>query len=161
MAACSSCLAALRQGLPEAQTVSAWEVLDGLALDLSQGLPAASSSSTGLPKIFSIQDPCTARHDKAWLAAVRSLAGVIDRVGLLRQDAATERNLRQAYRYYQNGPDSATSRAFARLFCHPEASIQMIGVWDTVGALGIPVRGLRAPECRCAARRRLAERAWR
>ena len=75
VAACSSCLAALRQGLPEAQTVSAWEVLDGLALDLSQGLPAASSSSTGLPKIFSIQDPCTARHDKAWLAAVRSLAG--------------------------------------------------------------------------------------
>lgn len=69
--------------------------------------------------------------------AVRSLAGVIDRVGLLRQDAATERNLRQAYRYYQNGPDSATSRAFARLFCHPEASIQMIGVWDTVKALGL------------------------
>lgn len=71
VAACSSCLAALREGLPEAQTVSVWEVLDGLALDL----PAAASHTTGLPKIFSIQDPCTARHDKAWLAAVRSLAG--------------------------------------------------------------------------------------
>ncbi len=33
--------------------------------------------------------------------AVRSLAGVIDRVGLLRADQATERNVRQAYRHYQ------------------------------------------------------------
>ena len=71
VAACSSCLTALREGLPEAQTVSVWEVLDSMALDL----PTASSISTGLPTVFSIQDPCTARHDKAWLAAVRSLAG--------------------------------------------------------------------------------------
>ena len=71
VAACSSCLAALREGLPEAQTVSVWEVLDGLALDL----PIASSTSAALPAVFSIHDPCTARHDKAWLTAVRSLAG--------------------------------------------------------------------------------------
>ena len=75
VAACSSCLAALREGLPKATTISVWEVLDGLALDLPQDLAAAGASATGLPKIFSIQDPCTARHDKAWLAAVRSLAG--------------------------------------------------------------------------------------
>ena len=71
VAACSSCLAALREGLPEAQTVSVWEVLDGLTLDL----PTISADSKALPTVFSIQDPCTARHDKAWLAAVRSLAG--------------------------------------------------------------------------------------
>ena len=68
VAACSSCLAALREGLPEAQMVSVWEVLDGLALEV----PATGGA---LPAVFSIQDPCTARHDKAWLAAVRSLAG--------------------------------------------------------------------------------------
>ena len=67
MAACSSCLTALREALPEAQTVSVWEVLDGLPLEA----PAAGNS---LPSVFSIQDPCTARHDAAWLAAVRSLA---------------------------------------------------------------------------------------
>ena len=71
VAACSSCLAALREGLPEAQTVSVWEVLDGLTLDL----PTISADSKALPTVFSMQDPCTARHDKAWLAAVRSLAG--------------------------------------------------------------------------------------
>lgn len=71
MAACSSCLAALREALPEAQTVSVWEVLDTLALDL----PPEGSSADSLSAVFSIQDPCTARHDAAWLAAVRSLAG--------------------------------------------------------------------------------------
>ena len=73
VAACSSCLAALREGLPEAQTVSVWEVLDGLPLEWAQHGAAAASAT--LPAVFSIQDPCTARHDTAWLAAVRSLAG--------------------------------------------------------------------------------------
>ncbi|MBT9247805.1 DUF2235 domain-containing protein [Gemmobacter fulvus] len=69
--------------------------------------------------------------------AVRSLAGVIDRVGLLRHDAATERNVRLAYRHYERDPDSRVARVFAREFCHLEAPIQMIGVWDTVKALGL------------------------
>jgi uncharacterized protein (DUF2235 family) len=37
--------------------------------------------------------------------AVRSLAGVIDRVGLLRADCATERNVEIAYRHYRRGHD--------------------------------------------------------
>ena len=90
MAACSSCLAALRESLPEAQALSLWEVMDQMGLPdrpLPSSLPqsdrkAASSGDpamaggcgTGLPDVFSIQDPCTARHDSAWLAAVRSLA---------------------------------------------------------------------------------------
>ncbi|MCB6176528.1 DUF2235 domain-containing protein [Rhodobacter sp. Har01] len=69
--------------------------------------------------------------------AVRSLAGVIDQVGLLRADAATERNVQLVYRHYRLNPEGEAARAFARLYCHPQAPIQMVGVWDTVKALGL------------------------
>ena len=69
--------------------------------------------------------------------AVRSLAGVIDRVGLLRQDCATERNVTLAYRHYQADPDGRSAQLFARTHCHLETDIQMVGVWDTVKALGL------------------------
>jgi uncharacterized protein (DUF2235 family) len=68
--------------------------------------------------------------------AVRSLAGVIDRVGLLRADCATERNVEIAYRHYRRGTNGAAHRAFAKRFCHEEAAVEMVGVWDTVKALG-------------------------
>ncbi|MBI1493363.1 DUF2235 domain-containing protein [Rhodobacteraceae bacterium MYP1-1] len=69
--------------------------------------------------------------------AVRSLAGVIDRIGLLRASEATERNIRQAYRHYECSPGSEMAKTFARLHCHEKpAEIEMIGVWDTVKALG-------------------------
>lgn len=71
--------------------------------------------------------------------AVRSLAGIIDRIGLIRRDEATESNIRQIYRLYQMDPDGATAQAFARLYCHPETVIEMVGVWDTVKALGLRV----------------------
>jgi uncharacterized protein (DUF2235 family) len=83
--------------------------------------------------------------------AVRSLAGVIDRVGLLRAECATERNVEIAYRHYRRGIDGAAQRAFVKRFCHAEAPVEMVGVWDTVKALGF-----RAPIvwklCRGAAR---------
>ena len=69
--------------------------------------------------------------------AVRSLAGVIDRVGLLRAEHATERNIQTAYRYYEFTPDSPGAEAFRDRFCHAEAPIEMVGVWDTVKALGL------------------------
>ena len=69
--------------------------------------------------------------------AVRSLAGVIDRVGLLRAECATERNIRDVYRHYQGTPDSDFARAFARAYCHETVAIEMVGVWDTVKALGL------------------------
>ena len=69
--------------------------------------------------------------------AVRSLAGVIDQVGLLRADCATERNIRTAYRHYQALPGSEAARAFHRVHCHPSVMIEMVGVWDTVKALGL------------------------
>ena len=46
--------------------------------------------------------------------AVRSLAGVIDRIGLLRHDAATERNVTLAYRHYRQNPGTAAAQAFAK-----------------------------------------------
>ncbi|MGH1465099.1 MAG: DUF2235 domain-containing protein [Cognatishimia sp.] len=69
--------------------------------------------------------------------AARSLAGVIDRVGLLSPKYATVRHIRQAYRHYEKGPDSATAADFKRLYCYPDVEIEMIGVWDTVKALGV------------------------
>ncbi len=69
--------------------------------------------------------------------AVRSLAGVIDRIGLLRQECATERNITQAYRLYRGAPGPDTIAAFAERCCHPQAPVEMVGVWDTVKALGL------------------------
>ena len=69
--------------------------------------------------------------------AARSLAGCIDRVGLLRARHATERNILTAFRHYQRGGKSEAARAFNRLFCYPQTEIEMIGVWDTVKALGL------------------------
>ena len=69
--------------------------------------------------------------------AVRSLAGIIDRVGLLKASCATERNIRQIYRLYEANPDGDAAKAFAEAHSYPETEIEMIGVWDTVKALGL------------------------
>jgi len=69
--------------------------------------------------------------------AVRSLAGIIDRVGLLRAEAATMRNIRDIYRHYERTPDGETARIFARNTCHASIEIEMIGAWDTVKSLGL------------------------
>lgn len=69
--------------------------------------------------------------------AVRSLAGVIDMMGLLRAQVATERNLRDVYRHYAGDPEGAAARAFSRAKCLQEIEIEMIGVWDTVKSLGL------------------------
>lgn len=69
--------------------------------------------------------------------AVRSLAGLIDRVGLLRREEATERAVVLLYRHYQTNPDSPAARRLARHLCHSEVRIEMVGVWDTVKALGL------------------------
>ena len=69
--------------------------------------------------------------------AVRSLAGVIERVGLLRAEVATERNIRDVYRHYEAQHLSKAGELFARANCHPEVAIEAIGVWDTVKSLGL------------------------
>ena len=74
--------------------------------------------------------------------AVRSLAGVIDRIGLLKAEDATERNVTLAYRHYQLGPATRSAQIFALNHCHDECPIEMVGVWDTVKALGWRLPGL-------------------
>jgi len=69
--------------------------------------------------------------------AVRSLAGVIDQVGLLKAEHATVRNITQIYRFYQQNLPGEAQRAFGAKYCHQGVPIEMVGVWDTVKALGL------------------------
>ncbi|MEM8978639.1 MAG: DUF2235 domain-containing protein [Pseudomonadota bacterium] len=73
--------------------------------------------------------------------AVRSLGGIVSRVGLLRYDCATERAVRTAYRHYQLGASPDVIQAFSDAYCHKEIEIEMVGVWDTVKALGLKIPG--------------------
>jgi uncharacterized protein (DUF2235 family) len=82
--------------------------------------------------------------DRIWLFGfsrgafgVRSLAGVIDRVGLVAREHATERHVQLAWRHYRRDPDRPACRAFARRYCHAAAPVEMLGVFDTVKALGL------------------------
>ena len=69
--------------------------------------------------------------------AVRSLAGIIDRVGLVRTHQANVRNIRQAYRHYRSGTPSEAARAFRAEYCHAQVDIEAVCAWDTVKALGL------------------------
>jgi len=79
--------------------------------------------------------------------AVRSVAGMINQLGLLKKGCATSRNLRQAFRMYENRATGQTLDKFRRSVCHQDVDIEMIGVWDTVKALGIdyPILSRLAP----------------
>lgn len=68
--------------------------------------------------------------------AARSLAGIIDRVGLLRHQDATERNIRLAWRYYEAEKPPPVAAIFRRRFCHDDTRIEMVGAFDTVMAIG-------------------------
>lgn len=63
VAACASCLKTLRDSQPDMELVSLWEVLD-------RECPAPGG---GFAATLSVHDPCNARHDQAWLGAVRRL----------------------------------------------------------------------------------------
>ncbi|NBD30606.1 MAG: DUF2235 domain-containing protein [Alphaproteobacteria bacterium] len=69
--------------------------------------------------------------------AVRSLAGIVDLVGLVRADCATERMIRQAYRHYRAGARGPVAEAFCRDYCQQDVQIEAVAVWDTVKALGL------------------------
>ncbi|MEL6679261.1 MAG: DUF2235 domain-containing protein [Pseudomonadota bacterium] len=70
--------------------------------------------------------------------AVRSIAGWIGRVGLIRREFATERRIARAFRHYQKLRPNAATRSFTARYCHGDVPIEMLGVWDTVRALGLP-----------------------
>ena len=69
--------------------------------------------------------------------AVRSLAGLIDKLGLLRPAQVSEETLERLYRLYQEAPDSQQARAFRSARCHERVQIELVGVYDTVRALGL------------------------
>ena len=71
--------------------------------------------------------------------AVRSLAGMIERVGLLRHEAAIERNVRLAWRHYEGETPASILQSFRAGLCHDHVRIEMVGVFDTVSALGVPL----------------------
>ncbi len=65
LAACSSCMTALKKAMPEAVITALWSRLDEL-------MPEPFKSAA--PEGMCVQDPCGARHDSEWQRAVRSLA---------------------------------------------------------------------------------------
>ncbi|HEX6266363.1 MAG TPA: DUF2235 domain-containing protein [Burkholderiales bacterium] len=77
----------------------------------------------------------------------RSIVGMVRKCGILACKHA--RHYREALGLYRNGDrpaDPEPVRFRTRCCAYGDQSIQVrfMGVWDTVGALGIPVRGLRA-----------------
>jgi len=80
----------------------------------------------------------------------RSTVGFIRNVGILRKEHADL--IPTAYRMYRaktHHPDSQTARDLRKKYCHTindfpaspcVVRIKFVGVWDTVGALGIPLR---------------------
>lgn len=69
--------------------------------------------------------------------AVRSLAGLIDRMGLLRAAQIDEETLDRVYRLYRDAPESVAAKALRDTRCHARVEIAFLGVYDTVRALGI------------------------
>jgi uncharacterized protein (DUF2235 family) len=69
--------------------------------------------------------------------ACRALAGMIDRVGLLRAEEASDARVQEAYEHYREGPLTEAARRFAARLCHPKVEIDAVAVFDTVQAVGI------------------------
>lgn len=77
--------------------------------------------------------------------SARSLAGLIRKCGLVNDwsDASVD----QAYGIYRDqsvGPSDDSVQAYGKQFSR-EVDVAFIGVWDTVGELGIPIDGLPVP----------------
>ncbi|MEH0541778.1 DUF2235 domain-containing protein [Streptomyces sp. B21-105] len=86
----------------------------------------------------------------------RSLAGLVRNSGILRGEYRDRvGDAWTLYRSRTEEPTSTASRLFRRSYAH-ETGIRFIGVWDTVGALGIPMPASR----RLAAGVDLFNRRW-
>jgi uncharacterized protein (DUF2235 family) len=78
----------------------------------------------------------------------RSTVGFVRNCGILRPEHVGRVN--DAYRLYRardptRNPGGLEAQLFRRMYSHPESEIKFIGVWDTVGSLGIPIDGVRVP----------------
>ncbi|VAW84133.1 hypothetical protein MNBD_GAMMA16-748 [hydrothermal vent metagenome] len=72
---------------------------------------------------------------------VRALIGLLDCVGLLDKDELA--SFPEAFRYYRTPPNKRMTPPF-NLESNVKPSIHLLGVWDTVGALGVPIPMLHA-----------------
>lgn len=70
----------------------------------------------------------------------RSLAGFVAASGLLRKEHCTKKNQEFAWRYYRTPPKERMPADKAKLeaLCHDGVEIKLLGVFDTVGSLGVP-----------------------
>jgi len=69
----------------------------------------------------------------------RSLGGLIRNSGILRRDyEARISDALRLYRDRERGPYHPDVEQFRQDFAHPQFRLKFVGVWDTVGALGIP-----------------------
>jgi len=75
---------------------------------------------------------------------VRSLAGLIHNAGIIRKtDSTLVSEAFELYKSHSEKPGSMKSIRFRELNSFPETTIKLIGVWDTVGSLGIPITNAR------------------
>jgi uncharacterized protein (DUF2235 family) len=71
----------------------------------------------------------------------RSLAGLIHNCGILRKECIDQVDAAFAFyrdRTSQSHPKTIASHLFRQMYAHAISEVFFIGVWDTVGALGIP-----------------------
>ena len=75
---------------------------------------------------------------------VRSTVGMIRKCGLLRKRHADRvGEAYELYRHRRDEVDGPAAAAFRASYSWPAFDVDFLGVWDTVGALGIPLTGLR------------------
>ncbi|WP_300457236.1 DUF2235 domain-containing protein [Desulfobacula sp.] len=72
---------------------------------------------------------------------VRALSGLMNNCGILKRPDANL--ISKAWGIYKsplakNRPNEDASRLFRDVYCHSSRKVHFVGVWDTVGALGIP-----------------------
>lgn len=72
---------------------------------------------------------------------VRSVTGLIENSGVLDEQHLDK--VKDAYEIYrsrkpEHKPEEGPSEVFRRRYSHGDTRIKFVGVWDTVGALGIP-----------------------
>jgi uncharacterized protein (DUF2235 family) len=84
--------------------------------------------------------------------SARSLCGLLSASGLLFKDRCSKENEAMAWGYYRTPPKDRYPADHARLheithdFCSPDPLVRFLGVFDTVGLLGVPKGAMRWSE---------------
>jgi len=73
---------------------------------------------------------------------VRCLCGLINNCGIVKRASASL--IQKAFDHYKKSgeayaPKGVKSVEFRKMYSHPSKVVKFVGVWDTVGAMGIPI----------------------